>query len=61
MSSRRCHYCERAWPERDTYKDCPVCREPTVIRPDEAMPAGVAQVEALYGAFGWWLWEHDLA
>lgn len=62
MSSHKCHYCERAWPARDDYKECPVCREPTVLRPiEESMLAGVAEVEAIRGNFGWWLWEHSRA
>lgn len=62
MSAKRCGYCERLWPNSDAYKECPVCQEPTSLRPaDESLPAGIAELEAIRGSFGWWLWDHNRA
>jgi len=59
MPSKRCPYCERNWPPRDTFKECPVCREATTFSTAEPMPDGVAALEKIKGEFGWWLYEHD--
>lgn len=60
MSSLRCYVCERTWPTELEYLTCPVCQEDT--EPDEAQPMSVgdAKLQAAYGAFGWFLHDHDL-
>lgn len=54
-NSRRCPYCETAWPHDLAFEMCPTCQEPTAEHHNEPINPDIAADMSRQSRFGWFL------